>query len=267
MKCEEARELITAMIDGEITTKEKEHVFLHLKECVSCSNNLREEKALKRRVVGLYRDMKPGNELKEKIVKMINERTTTFPAVMVKQFPVPLFAGIGLALVLVIFFYIYFYRAMGTKHFPEKLITHAGEIIEEIHKGISSLDYSTSDPGLLEEYFKKHGAINFEVPVPDMRGAGYELLGGRIEKFNSIPLAISIYKSERAIVLNIMFEGIEFEGEEFGKEIVDERNGMEFYISSYSNLNSVAWWMGDELCVVVSTIPYEELIEFVVAGG
>lgn len=267
MKCEEVKELLSVMVDGEITKEEEKRLSLHLQECINCSNRLREEKALKRRVGKLYKDKRAGEALKEEVLKMIDERTTTFPAVVVKRFPVPLFAGVGLALVLIIFFYIYFYPVMGTKHFPEKLITHAGRMIEKIQKGVPSVEYSTSDPRLLEEYFKKHDEINFEVPVPDMTVAGYELLGGSVEKLKSIPFAISVYKSEKTIVLNIMFEGIEFEGEEFGEERIDEKSGMEFYLSSRGEVNSVAWWMGEELCIAVSKLPHEKLIEFIMAGG
>ncbi len=264
MKCEEVRELLTAMVDGEISRDEEAQAHSHLKECLKCSNELREEGALKKRLGKLYKDRRADDSLKEEVFKMINERTTTFPAVVARQFPLPLFTGISLVLVLIIFF---FYPSRGSDHFPERLITHAGEIIEKIQKGIPAIEYQTSDPRLLEEYFKKHDEINFEVPVPDMKVAGYELLGGSVEKVKSIPVAISVYKSEKAIVLNIMFEGLEFEGEEFGDEYLDEKSGMEFYLSSQGELNSVAWWMGEELCIAVSTLPQEKLIEFIMAGG
>lgn len=267
MKCEEVKELLTAMVDGEITKEEENRLSLHLEECINCSRKLREERALKRRVNKLYKEKRAGEALKEEVLKMIDERTTTFPAIVVKQFPVSLFAGVGLALVLIIFSYIYFHPLIGAKRFPEKLISHAGKLIEKHEKGLLSLEFPTSDPRLLEEYFKKHEEINFEVPVPDMRESGYELLGGSVEKINSIPFAISVYKSERTIVLNIMFEGIEFEGKEFGEERIDERSGMEFYISSHGEVNSIAWWMGEELCIAVSKLPREKLIEFIMAGG
>ncbi len=267
MKCEEVKELVTAMVDGEITKEEEKRLSLHLQECINCSRKLREERALKRRVSGLYKDKRAGEALKEEVLRMIDERTTTFPAVVVKQFPVSLFAGVALALVLIVFAYIYFHPLIGTGRFPEKLLTYTGKLIEKHEKGVLSLEYPTSDPSLLEEYFKKHEEINFEVPVPDMRASGYELLGGSVEKINSIPFAISVYKSDKTIVLNIMFEGIEFEGEEFGEERIDEKSGMEFYLSSRGEVNSVAWWMGEELCIAVSKLPPEKLIEFVMAGG
>jgi len=39
---------------------------------------------------------------------MINERTTSFPAVVAKRFPFLLFAGLGLAAVAVVIFYLFF---------------------------------------------------------------------------------------------------------------------------------------------------------------
>lgn len=267
MKCEEAKELLSAMVDGEVTKVEEEKVSMHLRECSVCRRRLQEERGLKQRISSIYSEKRIDEKVKEEIFKMIDERTTTFPAVLKRQFPIPLFAGLGLALVLIIFSYLYIGFPFGVKRFPEKLISYAGKMIERIQVENSAIQYLTSDPALLEEYFKKNVEINFEVPVPDMSGAGYELFGGSVEKLNSIPVAISVYKSEKTIVLNIMFEGEGFEGEEFGKEIVDEWSGLGFYISAKGNLNSVAWWMGDELCIVVSTLPHEKLIEFITAGG
>ncbi len=267
MKCDEVKELLSTMVDGEITKDEEVVLSAHLKECSTCSDKLKEERVLKMRVGKLYRDRRADNSFKEEVFKMINERTTTLPGVVVRQFPLPIFAGVGLALVLIFFFYIYFYPSYETKGFHGGLMTYAEETIEKIQRGVPAIEYPTSDPRLLEGYFKKHDEINFEVPVPDMRGAGYELIGGSVKKIKSIPVAISVYKSEKAIVLNIMCEGLEFEGKEFGEEHLDEKSGMEFYLSSHGKVNSVAWWMGEELCIAISPLPQEKLIEFIMAGG
>ncbi|HEY4716985.1 MAG TPA: zf-HC2 domain-containing protein [bacterium] len=108
MKCDEARELITSRIDGEIRKEEDAPLSLHLKECRRCSQELQEEKELQRRLNSLYKDKKAWVELKEEIIRMINERTTSFPAVVAKRFPFLLFAGLGLAAVAVVIFYLFF---------------------------------------------------------------------------------------------------------------------------------------------------------------
>src|SRR5215510_14800522 len=47
MECEEAQELITGLIDGELTAAERNAVEAHLTECGHCKNQLERETALK----------------------------------------------------------------------------------------------------------------------------------------------------------------------------------------------------------------------------
>jgi anti-sigma factor RsiW len=265
MKCNELRELITAMVDNEISGKEGELLSQHLRECKNCREILEAEKELKSRLSRIFKEKKVAEELKEEISRMINERTTTFPSLVVRRFPRTLIAGISTAVLAVLLFYLVTIYYSPQKLFPEKLLKYGEGLIIDIKKGTAKIEKPTSEPKELEEYFKKHDKITFEVPVPDMNTEGYKLIGGGVESINSIAVAVTIYKNNGEIVLNLMFDGNGFEGAEFGEEI--EKSGMEFYVTSHHGVNCVAWWMGDELCIALSTLPQEKLIEFVMAGG
>lgn len=68
MKCEEAQELITALIDDELSDSERSSIESHFKGCVRCRFVYEQEQALKRevRVAGASVSTPPG--LREKIL-------------------------------------------------------------------------------------------------------------------------------------------------------------------------------------------------------
>ncbi len=48
MRCDEAQELITGLVDNELTDAERSSIESHLKDCSRCQVLYREEQALKR---------------------------------------------------------------------------------------------------------------------------------------------------------------------------------------------------------------------------
>lgn len=267
MKCEDARELITAVIDGEPVENKERLLSSHLEECENCRKRFEAEKELKMRLKRIFKSKKAKGEVETEILRMIEEKTTTLPALVVKRFPVPLFAGVIAVVIVFALFYLYATFYSPQKSFPRNLLKYSEKLIIDMEKGAQRIKMETSDPEELEQYFRKHEDVTFDVPVQDMSELGYTLIGGNVDEINSIPVAVTIYRNNGTYLLSIMCDGSGFEGEEFGEEYVDEKSGMEFYVKSRENLNSVAWWMGDEICIVVSTLPQGKLIEFIMAGG
>lgn len=267
MKCKEAKELITAMADGEITKEEEGRLSLHLKECTKCCSRLLEEKVLKKRLRALYKDKMADDALKEEVIRIINERTTTFPAVVLRRSSLPLFAGGVLTVVAVFLFYLFFFYSPETKVFPEKVFKHARLIMDSIRQGDVRIDMITTDPEELTRYFRNIREKGFDVIVHDLSGLGYALVGGGIEIIESRMVSFSVYRREQDILINMMFDGSGFKGEEFGREKVDVKTGMEFYISSWNGVNTVAWWEGEQLCISIATLPHDKIIECIMAEG
>src|SRR5262245_37655 len=68
MTCEEAQELITAWVDGELLDPERSSLGTHLVECVGCQRTLEEERALKQAIRGYRERIHAPDELRRRIV-------------------------------------------------------------------------------------------------------------------------------------------------------------------------------------------------------
>lgn len=269
MRCEEAKELITSLVDGEITREDENLLGQHLRDCRDCNELFKFERALKNRVSTLYNERIPEEEFKKRVVRLLNERTTTIPAVIVKRFSYRALYGFGIAVIAILVGVYYMYNLYFSHHrrFPDRLYSYTTRVMREFQAGSLTPQIISSDPAELQAFFRKHEGLSFDVPVPDLESTGFKLYGGGVEWINSIPVAVTFYKGDSTLVVNIMFDGYGFNGEEFGSERTDQKTGMDFYLSTRNGVNAVAWWMGDELCLLASTLPHEKLIELIMAGG
>src|SRR5438445_3660192 len=68
MKCEEARELITALIDQELLDPERPLLEMHLKECARCRFALEEERRLKTEIRAAADHLRAPAQLRDKIL-------------------------------------------------------------------------------------------------------------------------------------------------------------------------------------------------------
>src|SRR5918996_3173532 len=68
MNCEEARELITALVDNELSHLERSLIESHLKDCSRCSRAYEMERSLKREIHNVAASMSAPDDLKRKIL-------------------------------------------------------------------------------------------------------------------------------------------------------------------------------------------------------
>ena len=68
MTCDEAQQLITAWVDGELLDPERSSLETHLVECVGCRRTLEEERALKQAIRGYRERIHASGELRRRIL-------------------------------------------------------------------------------------------------------------------------------------------------------------------------------------------------------
>ena len=68
MKCEEAQELITALVDGELSNQERSSIEDHFKDCRKCQLTYEQEQVLKEEIRRAGASMKAPADLRKKIL-------------------------------------------------------------------------------------------------------------------------------------------------------------------------------------------------------
>jgi hypothetical protein len=107
MTCDEAQQLITAWVDGELLDPERSSLETHLVECVGCRRTLEEERALKQAIRGYRERIHASGELRRRILsdQRIFPEQQSSPRSWrdyVRTLPHPVSAALAVALLLAI---------------------------------------------------------------------------------------------------------------------------------------------------------------------
>lgn len=131
--------------------------------------------------------------------------------------------------------------------------------LAEYRAGQLVLERTAEDVRSIEQFFSE-GDLGFEARVFDLAMMGYEPVGGRVHEVDGEPSALFVYRGpDGEVLLCEMFRG----------QVADlpakaerrSRKGIEFRIYEREGRTVVAWQEGAVVCVLVSDIPREEVIQ------
>ncbi len=126
-----------------------------------------------------------------------------------------------------------------------------------------ALELNTSDVKQMETYFAEHG-VAFNTRVFDLGMMNYQLVGGRVQRPGRAPRALFVYRgpANQKLICQ-MFTG---RVEELPKGTTLRQNkGIQFHTYQKDGLTAVFWQEGAVVCVVVSDIGPEEVVQLAFA--
>jgi mycothiol system anti-sigma-R factor len=263
MNCEEARELITALVDNELSQLERPLIDTHLKECSRCLRVYEQEQSLKREVQNLAAHMSTPAELRKRIEHgILFKRETLFKRW--KDFlsfhPV---RGPALAvalLFLVLLPTIYFFTTPQS----QPLALAALNLQQKIAAGELSMRKATN-PNEIRDWQIR--AVNSKfLPVKfDLSSIGLEPTGGLVQDINGRKVLVTVYSGSGASVTCFTFLGTENDAPGDATVFFDQNRNVNFYTFSEGEYNAVLHREGDVICLLVSTMSIQELLAMV--GG
>jgi hypothetical protein len=125
------------------------------------------------------------------------------------------------------------------------------------------LDLETADPRTLQDFFAARG-IAFETRVFDLGMMGYRVVGGRVHSLSGRPSALFVYEAPGGkLLLCQMYLGRPSELPRAAEVRVN--NGIPFQVYERDGMTLVFWQEGAVLCVLVSRIGAEEVIQLAFA--
>jgi anti-sigma factor RsiW len=129
--------------------------------------------------------------------------------------------------------------------------------------GSLELERVAADVGGLEDFFSKQD-LPFEARVLDLAMMGYEPVGGVVHRVDGEPSALFVYRGpDGQILLCEMYRG---RVEDLPDEAERRSNdGIDFRVYDREGRTIVAWQEGRVVCILVSDIPREEVIQLAFA--
>jgi anti-sigma factor RsiW len=241
MQCKDAREFVSAVIDGELTGDLVKAVTAHMEACPACTNLARDYRAIGRHVASGY--AQAPADLEEKISKRIaagrdaEERRSTG-----SRIPWAAALVLGCALSAFATWYLTNQAEMLGRLQNEIIGNHVRSLMQDKPVQIASSERHTVKPWF-------GGKIDFSPTVKDLSAQGFLLAGARVDYVGGRRVAVLVY-TRRLHVINLFLWPSEQQAS----------GGPQ--ASSQHGYNSVVWTAGETTLWAVSDLNMTELKEF-----
>jgi anti-sigma factor RsiW len=249
MTCEESRELLHALIDGELDAGHAREVEAHVASCPRCAAALRDYRVMRQGLAAPAVRYSAPAALRARI-----EGALPAPRRAAVVVPMPsrrsLLKGLGMGSVLsgalaaglVVF--------VMNREDDQRIL---GDVVSAHLRSLQGdhlIDVQSTDQHTVKPWF--NGRLDVAPPVVDLTAQGFTLIGGRLDYVDARPVAAIVYK-RRAHVINLFVQQIP--AQVSGPE---RRPAME----QLQGFNVWRWARADLGFWAVSDINAEELQEF-----
>lgn len=259
MNCKEAQELITALVDDELSASELASIESHLRECVKCRFAHRQERALKTAVRTAGSAVSSPGDLREKILsglgrpgkgEALNEPQGPGRLSQLAFRPALAFALLLLLLLPVV----YLMRSE-----PAPIALSALKSHERMVAG--SLSYTREEnPEKLKIQLARSVDGRFGPMGYDLSMMGLRPVGGTVQEVAGRKIIVALYEGTAPSLTCYTFLGTERDVPKGAALFADPEKKINFYTFSHQGVNGVMHREGELICILVSEIPLPELL-------
>ncbi len=265
MKCEEARELITALVDDQLSHVERSSIETHLGACPLCQWAYEQERALKKEIhrtglsINAPADLKRKILTRQGILPVEAESSTGWPqlALIFRPFMRPAF---GLVLVLLVLLPIIYLVRLHS----QPIALAALEIQGKIAGGEIPLRKATSQ-NELRDWQTRAVDGKFAPMEYDLSSMHVRPVGGLVQEINSRKILVTVYTGNNMSVTCFTFLGTEEDAPKNATTFFNTAKKIKFYTFSKEGFNAVLHREGDVICLLVSKMSVDELLTIATA--
>jgi len=258
MNCAEAQELITGFVDNELSVEERGGLELHLRECDACRAARAIEadlRKLTRRAAGA---LNASPDLKQNLSTLLDHASRRTPRQASLHWWNSArwqFAFVAAVLVLIVLPFLYFGREPEKSLAPEFFEIHrkalGGQMVFIEAKGsedlVRRLEQAT------DGRFRPMGYDLSMLKLQPARGAVSEI-GGR-------KVLVVVYRGEGQELTCLTFLGTDQDAPRAANLFFDPEKKINFHTFSDQGLNAVLHNENGVICVLISALPMQELLE------
>lgn len=247
------------LLDGRLEGELREAVERHLLDCERCRRELEQMRWTRRLARASAAEPAPEG-LNERLSAALDEEDARQagpdPAAQRwRPMSWPVWAGLAAAVVLVALVTLW---PSGPPDLPAELAAD----FAAYRDGTLTLEVIASDVGEVERYLERY--LDFEARVFDLAMMEYLPVGGRVHDAGGAPSALFVYRGpDGRILVCQMFRGRLEDLPAAAQRRVND--GIEFKVYDRDGETVVAWQEGEVVCVLVSDIPREQVIQLAFA--
>jgi hypothetical protein len=259
MKCEEAQELVTALVDDELSSAERASIEEHLKDCSRCRFIYHHERDLMGAVRVAGAGVSAPASLRQKILsdrRLFPEADSEEASARRPRFFLrPIFAFALLILLALPALYL-----LRPAHKAVSL--DALESYDKILGGKIPL-VETASPEEIRASLTHAVGGRFAPMRYDLSTMNLRPVGGAVQEFNGRKLLVTVYADEgkASSVICYTFLGTEEDVPADGRIFFDAQRKMSFYAFSRGDINGVLHREGELICILLSKMAMPDLLE------
>jgi len=259
MKCEDARELITGLVDGELSAAERQTIGSHLQDCSRCQWVHEQELRLKQEVRAAAQSLSAPAELRNRVLA----GSGRLPEAGDRRRASRIFAwlsrpALGPAFALVALFVLVLALVQAWRS-EEDIALSALQLHQEIAAGKITFVHEQSQEEIKNKLLR---AVRGRFPP-----MGYDLsmqklgaVGGLVHRVGDRDMLVTIYQGDGPAVTCYTFLGSEKDVPENAQAVFDAEKKITFYTFARDGENGVFHREGEVICILVSKMPMPELL-------
>jgi anti-sigma factor RsiW len=197
MRCDEAHQLISASIDGEVSDANAEQLREHTESCVACASIAADFRRLSQQLKNAGREILPAR-LESRVRLALTEVAAGAPAVALRSKPwIRQIAAMAAVCLIAVFGTWTITRQFDSDSRIERdvLSAHVRSLLQD-----SPIQVVSADPHTVKPWF--NGRIEYAPEVKDPAAEGFPLAGGRLDYIDGQRVAALVYK-HRLHVVNV----------------------------------------------------------------
>jgi anti-sigma factor RsiW len=197
MRCDEAQQLISASIDGEVSDVSAEKLREHTDSCTTCAGVQADFRRLSQQLKSAGREILPAR-LESRVRLALSEVAAASPSAAVRSKPWLLQVAAMAAVCLIAVFgtwTVMRYVDTQTRVEQDVLSAHVRSLLQD-----SPIQVASGDPHSVKPWF--NGRVEFAPEVKDPAAEGFPLAGARLDYVGGRRVAALVYK-RRLHVVNV----------------------------------------------------------------
>ena len=260
MNCDDARELITALVDDELSQDERRSIEGHLNDCPKCELIYRQEQALKQEIRRASAALNTSARLKEKILSDLrglqHENQSHRAWIRWPWFVMPLPRRLLVTAFVLLLILPTFHRMRPTR---QPISLAALEIHEKYLKGGVSF-VKANNRNEIKEYLSASVKGAFAPMEYDFSMKNLHAIGGSVQEMVNRKILVTLYDGAAPAVSCHTFLGTEADIPDNAAVFFEPGRKINFYAFSRNGINAVLHHDEKALCLLVSKMPMEDLL-------
>jgi len=260
MNCDEAQELITALVDQELDQGERSSLEAHMDECSGCRLAFEDELALKRNIRQTGERMHAPALLRSRILtdrRIFPENRGLARRWLENLWPrSPVYqAGLALAFLVLLILPTYYL----SNRISQPVALAAFETYDSFRQGKLPFDRTSNSDDIVRRLTQavdgRFHPMGYDLSAMNMRP-----VAGVVREISGRKILVVIYQGEGGSLLCYTFLGSEADAPPNAASFFDPDTKMNFHAFSRAGINAVLHREGDVICILASEMPIDELL-------